>query len=81
MAGVKRGRGNLGASLPLPFRTSVTQAILILASPAGVPRGSSRVPAPLTSADLSGKNQKGLMKGEDLTVLEQTTQLTHERLF
>ena len=26
----------------------------------------------------SRKDQKGLMKGEDLTVLEQTTQLTHK---
>ena len=72
--------------------------------------GSSRVPAPRTSADLSEKkngdqsqqtsrsgkctldlekvrawlfssrkDQEGLMKGEDLTVLEQTTQLTHKR--
>ena len=82
-----------------------------LASHADVLRGSSRVPAPRTSADLSGKNvdqsqqtsrsgkctldlekfrawlyssrkdQKGLMKGEDLTVLEQTTQLTHKRSY
>ena len=27
----------------------------------------------------SRKDQKGLMKGEDLTVLEQTTQLNHKR--
>ena len=27
------------------------------------------------------KDQKGLMKGEDLTVLEQTTQLTHKRSY
>ena len=80
------------------------------ASHADVLRGSSCVPAPRTSADLSGKNvdqsqqtsrsgkctlvlekfrawlyssrkdQKGLMKGKDLTVLEQTTQLTHKPL-
>ena len=29
----------------------------------------------------SKKDQKGLMKGEDLTVLEQTTQLTHKRSY
>ena len=29
----------------------------------------------------SRKDQKGLMKGEDLTVLEQTTQLTHKRSY
>ena len=81
-----------------------------LASHADVLTGSSRVPAPLTSADLSGKtvdqsqqtfrsgkctldlekfrawlssrkDQKGLMQGEDLTVLEQTTQLTHKRSY
>ena len=83
----------------------------MIASPADVRRGSSRVPVPLTSADLRGKNveqsqqtsrsgkstldlekfraglyssrkgQKGLMKGEDLTVLKQTTQLTHKRSY
>ena len=81
-----------------------------LASHADVLTGSSRVPAPLTSADLRGKNvdqsqqtfrsgkctldlekfrawlssrkdQKSLMQGEDLTVLEQTTQLTHKRSY
>ena len=74
-----------------------------LAFHADVLRGSSRVPAPRTSADLSGKNvdesqqtsrsgkctsdlekflawlynfrkdRQGLMKGEDLTVLELTS--------
>ena len=29
----------------------------------------------------SRKGQKGLMKGEDLTVLKQTTQLTHKRSY
>ena len=66
VACVKRGRirGNWGArervvsraySLPLPFRTPVTQAT---PPPSDVPRGSSRVPAPLTSADLSGKKSE-----------------------
>ena len=87
------------------------QALHLGASHADVLRGSSRVPAPQTSADLSGKNvdqsqqtsrsgkctldlekfrawlyssrkdQKGLMKGEDLTVLEQTTHLTQKRSY
>ena len=80
----------------------------VLASYADALWGSSRVPVPQPSADLTGKNvdqsqqtsrsgkstfdlekfrawlssskdQKGLMKGEELTVLEQTTQLTHKR--
>ena len=29
----------------------------------------------------SRKNQKGLMKGEDITVFEQTTQLTHKHSY
>ena len=92
-------------------RDLVTVSCGIIASHADVLRGSSHVPAPWTSADLSGKNvdqsqqtsrsgkctldlekfrawlyssrkdQKGLMKGEDLTVLEQTTQLTHKRSY
>ena len=84
------------------------RVISSIASHADVLRDSSRVSAPRTSADLSGKNvdqsqqtsrsgkctldlekfrawlyssrkgKEGLMKGEDLTVLEQTTQLTHK---
>ena len=74
----------------------------LIASHADVLRSSSRVPAPRTSADLSGKtrthsrlpdlesalwnlgiyssrkDQEGLMEGENLTVLEQTIQLTHK---
>ena len=92
---------------PLDSEKSCHTVTGALASYADVLRGSSRVPAPLTSADLSGKkrttitadfqctldlekflalfnsrkDQKGLMKGEDLTVLEQTTQLTHKRSY
>ena len=102
----------------IPLDANIKYAVLapvlvfVLASHADVLRGSSRVPAPQTSADLSGKNldqsqqtsrsgkctldleefrpwllyssrkdQKGPMKGEDLTVLEQTTQLTHKRSY
>ena len=83
---------------------------LTVACHADILRGSSRAPAPKTSADFSGKiveqsqqtsrsgkctldpetcrawlssrkDQKGLMKGEDFTVLEQTAQLTHKRSY
>ena len=95
---------------PLDSEKSCHTVTGALASHADVLRGSSCVPAPLTSTDLSGKNleqshqssrsgkcnldfekfracfssrkdQKGLMKGEDLTVLEQTSHLTQKRSY
>ena len=85
-------------------RDLVTVSCGIIACHADVLRGSSHVPAPWTSADLSGKNVdqsqqtsrsgkctldlekfrawlNSAMKGEDLTVLKQTTQLTHKRSY
>ena len=84
-------------SIKSKFRLSVSCSPM--ASHAVIVRVSTHVPAPLTSAKLSGKEHRPItahfqtmldsapekirkvLKGEDLTLLEQTTQLTHMPLY